>query len=344
VLESAARDLDSAGPSLRPLLTLLGVGALTAAGWKAFGADMHPIIAKSRGLEPPPAISFQVLGLGGAMLSAASLASGWYPLPVALGTSLGGSGLEIAHCALPIALWQIDVRLLRFLNPQVDWPTNATALRPNYKAEYEDSAVAAGLALFGVLMFEVYVQQGLAAQFTLAGWPLLASAALIGLNAGLINHALANGLLNGILCAEFYWTVSLLFGLSNSVLPVAIYHHLMYSMPLFVNKYDEAVSSAPSPAVHATLLHVTVATWHLALFSTLGLVLPTALPLRPPLEAGLSLLPQSPGAGVGLLGVALFGAAAASVTAGVMGGGNEAAEGGEGGVNSEAGEPPSTPP
>ena len=306
------------------------------------------------------------------MLGAAALATGWYPLPVALGSSLGGSGLELAHCALPIALWQIDVRLLRFLNPQVDWPTNATALKPNYRAEYNDSAVAAGLALFGVLMFEVYVQQGLAAQFTLAGWPLLASAALIGLNAGLINHALANGLLNGILCAEFYWTVSLLFGLSNSVIPVAIYHHLMYSMPLFVNKYDEAVfnlaptpsptlpplrlllplrrrtrydeavSTAPSPAVHATLLHVTVATWHLALFSALGLLLPTALPLRPPLEAGLSLLPQSAGAGVGLLGVVLFGAAAASVTAGVIGKGGK--EGGDAGPESEAGEPPSTTP
>ena len=73
---------------------------------------------------------------------------------------------------------------------------------------------------------------------------------------------------------------------------MAIYHHLMYSMPLFVNRYDEVVSSAPSPALHAAILHTTVATWHLALFSALGLVLPTALPLRPPLETGLSLLPQ----------------------------------------------------
>ena len=90
------------------------------------------------------------------------------------------------------------MRLLRFLNPQISWPENATALQPNYRAEYNDSAVAAGLALFGVMMFEVYVQQALAAQFTLAGWPLLASAGLIALNAGLINHALANGLLNGL--------------------------------------------------------------------------------------------------------------------------------------------------
>ena len=50
--------------------------------------------------------------------------------------------------------------------------------------------------------------QALAAQLTLGGWPLLASAGLIAANAGLINHALANGLLNGVLCAEFYWTVS----------------------------------------------------------------------------------------------------------------------------------------
>ena len=37
----------------------------------------------------------QVLGLGGAMLGAAALASGWYPLPVALGSSLGGSAIEV---------------------------------------------------------------------------------------------------------------------------------------------------------------------------------------------------------------------------------------------------------
>jgi hypothetical protein len=38
---------------------------------------------------------------------------------------------------------------------------------------------------------------------------------------------LANGLLNGIACAEFYWIVSLLFSLSGSALPVGIYHHLI---------------------------------------------------------------------------------------------------------------------
>ena len=37
---------------------------------------MHPITAKARGLEPAPALAFQVLGLGGAMLGAAALASG----------------------------------------------------------------------------------------------------------------------------------------------------------------------------------------------------------------------------------------------------------------------------
>ena len=80
VLESELQysHLDSAGPWIRPLLTMLGMGALTVAGWKAFGADMHPITAKARGLEPAPALAFQVLGLGGAMLGAAALASGWY--------------------------------------------------------------------------------------------------------------------------------------------------------------------------------------------------------------------------------------------------------------------------
>ena len=32
------------------------------AGWKAFGADIHPITATARGLEPAPALAFQVLG------------------------------------------------------------------------------------------------------------------------------------------------------------------------------------------------------------------------------------------------------------------------------------------
>ena len=50
--------------------------------------------------------------------------------------------------------------------------------------------------------------------------------------------------LNGILCAEFYWTVSLMFALSNSVLPVGLYHHLMFSMPTFVTSYDEAIEAA----------------------------------------------------------------------------------------------------
>ena len=92
---------------------------------------------------------------------------------------------------------------------------------PNYQAEY-GSLVSAAIALLGVFTFEVYVQQLLAAPLTQAGWPLCASAALIALNAGLLNHALANGLLNGILCMEFYWTVSLMFALSGSVLPVGM--------------------------------------------------------------------------------------------------------------------------
>ena len=45
---------------------------------------------------------------------------------------------QVAQCALPLALWQIDVRLLRFLNPQISWPENATSLQPNYRAEYDD--------------------------------------------------------------------------------------------------------------------------------------------------------------------------------------------------------------
>lgn len=122
-LDAAGRTLESAGPSLRPLLTMLSMGGLTAAGWRAFGVDMHPITAKARGLVPPPAYAFQALGLGGAMLGAAAVATGWYPLPVA------GSWVELAHCALPVALWQIDVRLLRFLNPQAYRHTGTQAYR-----------------------------------------------------------------------------------------------------------------------------------------------------------------------------------------------------------------------
>ena len=92
------------------------------------------------------------------------------------------------------------------------------------------------------------------------------------------------------------------------------------------HRYDVAVSTAPSPLLHASLLHVTVATWHLALFSLLGRLLPTALPLQPPLEAGLSLLPTSAGSAVGLVGLSLFGAAAANLAAGLVTEATEATE------------------
>ena len=46
------------------------------------------------------------------------------------------------------------------------------------------------------------------------------------LTAGFLNHHLANGFVNGVACADFYWSVSLMFSLSNSVLPVTIYHTL----------------------------------------------------------------------------------------------------------------------
>ena len=89
--------------------------------------------------------------------------------------------------------------------PHVDWTDEATSLPANYGAEH-DAALGAFAAWLGVCWFEVYVQQLLASPLTLAGWPLLASAALIAANAGFINHRLANGLVNGIQCTEFYWT------------------------------------------------------------------------------------------------------------------------------------------
>eukprot|EP00962_Isochrysis_galbana_P038393 scaffold13627_cov109-Isochrysis_galbana.AAC.8 len=255
-----------------PLLTLGGMLCLVVAGWSAFGTEMHPITAKARGLVPLPGYSFQILGLSAVVLSSASVALSWYPLPFAAATPAGSLPLELAHCVVPVALWQADAWLLRYLNPHVEWAADSTSLSSNYRAEHGASLLGAALALLGVAWFEVYVQQMIAVPLTLAGWPLLASAGVIALNAGLVrergrvaarmpqsnphvlnwccrvletqapplsrppryptpppqlNHALANGLLNGIACAEFYWTVSLLFSLSGSALPVGIYHHLM---------------------------------------------------------------------------------------------------------------------
>ena len=91
---------------------------------------------------------------------------------------------------------------------------NHNHLGPPQPPHSGSSVVGAALAFLGVLWFEIYIQQMLAVPLTLAGWPLLASAGLVALSAGFVNHALANGLLNGIACAEFYWTVSLMFALS----------------------------------------------------------------------------------------------------------------------------------
>jgi len=172
--------------------------------------------------------------------------------------------------------------------------------------EHGNSLIGAALALLGVIWFEVYVQQMLAAPLTLAGWPLLGSASLIALNAGLINHALANGLLNGIACAEFYWTVSLLFSLSGSALPVGIYHHLMYSMPVFVRSYDRAVETDPSPPLRAALIHSTVAVANLAAVVTLQRVIPTAIDLQPAISSDLSFPPSTPASIFGALCFGLF--------------------------------------
>jgi hypothetical protein len=305
---------DAASFAAPPLLTMGAMGALVVVSWRAFGTDLHPITAKARGIKPPPALAFQCLGLSGALLGSAAIAFGWYPLPVA------GSPVELAHCALPLLLWKADVQLVRWLNPHVQWQREATDLHANYRAEHA-SLLAAAVACLGVICFETYVQQVLAAPLTLAGWPLIASAALIASSAGLMNHAFANGLLNGVLCAEFYWTVSLMFGVSNSVLPVGLYHHLMYSMPIFVQRYDEAVESAPSPLAHAVLLHATLAAWHLAAFSCLATLAPQAMELRPALDEGLSLLPSSLGAGAGLACFGLFTAAAISTAAAAVSGG-----------------------
>jgi len=301
-------NIGSATMPMVPITTMGVMFAIVMLAWTAFGTEMHPITAKARGVEPPPGNTFQVLGLTGPIFASAALAFGMHALPVA------GTSIEAMHCLLPFALWYVDVALLKWLNPHVEWPEEATSLSANYKAEHA-TPVSAALQLLGVFMFEVYVQQMLGAGLSLSGWPLLGVAGLIATSAGVVNHALANGLLNGILCGEFYWTVSLMFGLSNSALPVGIYHHLMYSMPNFVAAYDEAVDTAPSPVAHALLLHGTLGVWHAALFafvSTLGM--PTAMELQPALGFP-NPLPDSPVEGFGLACLVLFGSAAVATAA-----------------------------
>ncbi len=265
-------------------------------------AELHPITCRARGVEKPDAYSFHILGLSGPMLASLALAFGAYALQVA------GTPLELAHAVLlPLALWHVDTRMLRWINPHVEWSDAAVSLVPNYLAEYEPLWLGPLFGV-GVLVFEVYVQQLLAGPLTLAGWPMLLSAGVIALSAGLVNHTLANGLMNGIMCMEFYWTVSLMFDLSQSVLPVGLYHHLMYSMPLFMRPFDAAHESAPSPVAHALLTHGTLAAWHLALFSSLRLAgVPRAMAVLPALPSGgLTWLPATPSAAFGFVGIALF--------------------------------------
>ena len=89
-----------------------------------------------------------------------------------------------------------------------------------------NSLLSVAINLFALFWFETYVQQLVVSPLSQAGWPLIASATLIALTAGFLNHHLANGFVNGVACADFYWSVSLMFSLSNSVLPVTIYHTL----------------------------------------------------------------------------------------------------------------------
>jgi len=292
---------DATGSPAAPLCTIAIMFAIVVAAWSQFGAELHPITCRARGVEKPDGYSFHILGLSGPMLASLALTVGGYSLQMI------GTPLELAHALLPFVLWHVDTRILRWANPHVEWSDEAVRLAPNYLAEYEPLWMAP-LACVGVLAFEVYVQELIAGPLTLAGWPLLLSAGLIALSAGLVNHALANGLMNGVLCAEFYWTVSLMFSLSNSVLPVGLYHHLMYSMPLFMRAFDAAHEAAPSPMAHALLMHGTLGVWHLAIFSLLRLAgMPHALGVLPALPAGsLSGLPTTPSAGFGLACVGLF--------------------------------------
>lgn len=180
--------LPQAGAELpvAPLLTLGGMFGVVAAAYFVFGTDIHPITATARALQPPKAYAFHVLGMTAVLLATASVAFGWYPLPLALAAPGGSVVIELVHCALSLALWKIDALLLRWLCPNVAWPDGATSLRANYAREHGANPVGAPLACLGVVWFEVYVQQMLAAPLTLAGWPLLAASCLIAASAGLV--------------------------------------------------------------------------------------------------------------------------------------------------------------
>ena len=104
--------------------------------------------------------------------------------------------------------------------------------------------------------------------------------------------------------------MSLAFPLSYSVLPVGLYHHLMYSMPLFTRHYDAAIEAAPSPVAQTLLNHGTLMVWHTAAFAAVELAgVPRALELQPALPFGtLQFFPSTPGAYLGLLCLCLFGA------------------------------------
>ena len=178
---------------LPPLITLLGMMVLVSSAWAVFGADLHPIIANARGLPAPHAYTFHVLGMSAVLLASASVAFGWYPLPLAFGAPESNVVLEIGHCAVALVMWKIDALLMRWLSPHYDWPTDATSLVANYKAEHGKSLAGALLACLGVVWFEVYIQQLIASPLTQAGWPLLASALLISLSAGLVRHPVIVG-------------------------------------------------------------------------------------------------------------------------------------------------------
>ena len=141
-------NIGSATMPMVPITTMGVMFAIVMLAWTAFGTEMHPITAKARGVEPPPGNTFQVLGLTGPIFASAALAFGMHALPVA------GTSIEAMHCLLPFALWYVDVALLKWLNPHVEWPEEATSLSANYKAEHA-TPVSAALQLLGVFMFEV---------------------------------------------------------------------------------------------------------------------------------------------------------------------------------------------
>lgn len=91
-------------------------------------------------------------------------------------------------------------------------------------------------------------------------------------------------------------------------------------MPIFVQSYDRAVESDPSPPRRAAMLHSTLAAANLAAVASFRVLLPPAVELQPALPTGIVFPPATPAAAFGAGCLALFLLNVAGVVAGALNG------------------------